>query len=128
MKGTKVNKKMNKKEKQEFRRTLQEKKDRIVRKLSEVINESKEVEINVAQDVVDKAESSYTKEFLLSLSDTEREQLLMIDEAIRRLDRDDFGVCQVCGKEIGKKRLANLPWAPNCIECQEKIEEESAAS
>jgi DnaK suppressor protein len=118
-------KKMNKKEKQEFRRTLADKKDRIVRKLSEVISESKEVETNVAQDVVDKAESSYTKEFLLSLSDGEREQLMMIDEALRRLDKDDFGICQNCGKEVGKKRLANLPWAAYCIDCQQKIEEET---
>jgi DnaK suppressor protein len=123
-----VIKKMNKKEKQEFRKTLADKKDRIVRKLSEVINESKEVETNVAQDVVDKAESSYTKEFLLSLSDGEREQLLLIDEALRRLDKEGFGICQNCGKEIGKKRLANLPWAANCIDCQQKFEEESGTA
>lgn len=121
-------KKMNKKEKQEFRKTLADKKDRIVRKLSEVINESKEVETNVAQDVVDKAESSYTKEFLLSLSDGEREQLLLIDEALRRLDKEGFGICQNCGKEIGKKRLANLPWAAYCIDCQQKFEEESGTA
>ena len=118
-------KKMNKKEKQEFRKILAEKKESIVRKLSEVINESKEVETNVAQDVVDKAESSYTKEFLLSLSNGERDQLMLIDEALRRLDKDDFGICQNCGKEIGKKRLSNLPWAAHCIECQQKIEEEA---
>lgn len=118
-------KKMNKKEKQEFRKILAEKKESIVRKLSEVINESKEVETNVAQDVVDKAESSYTKEFLLSLSNGERDQLMLIDEALRRLDKDDFGICQNCGKEIGKKRLTNLPWAAYCIDCQQKIEEEA---
>lgn len=118
---------MMKKEKQEFRAKLVEKKDRIIRKLSELTVESKEVELNVAQDVVDKAESSYTKEFLLSLSDAEREQLMMIDEALRRLERDEFGICQRCHKEIGRKRLEALPWTPYCIECQHIIEEESKA-
>lgn len=122
-----MTKKMNKKEKQEFRRTLLEKKERIVTKLSQFISESKEVEMNVAQDLVDKAESSYTKEFLLSLSDTERDQLMLIDEALRRLERDGFGLCQLCGKEIGKKRIAALPWTPTCINCQQKAEEESAS-
>jgi DnaK suppressor protein len=121
-----VIKKMNKKEKQEFRRTLLEKKERIVYKLSQFISESKEVETNVAQDLVDKAESSYTKEFLLSLSDTERDQLMLIDEALRRLDRDGFGLCLLCGQEIGKKRIEALPWTPYCINCQQKAEEESA--
>lgn len=116
---------MNKKEKQEYRRMLLEKKERIIHKLSQFINESKEVEINIAQDLVDKAESSYTKEFLLSLSDTERKQLMMIDEALRRLDKDDFGQCQLCRQEIGKKRLEAIPWTPFCINCQEKAEEES---
>ena len=120
-------KKMNKKEKQEFRKTLLDKKDRIVNKLSQAMTESKEIETNVAQDLVDKAESSYSKEFLLSLSDAERDQLLLIDEALRRLDKDGFGLCQLCGQEIGKKRIEALPWTPTCIHCQQKAEEESVS-
>ena len=122
-----MTKKMNKKEKQEFRKTLLDKKEKIVHRLSQVISESNEVETNIAQDPVDKAESSYTKEFLLSLSDAERDQLMLIDDALRRLDRDGFGLCQLCGKEISKKRIEALPWTPTCINCQQKAEEESAA-
>ena len=120
-------KKMNKKEREEFRKKLLDKKETILRKLNELTNESKEMETNVAQDVVDKAETSYTKEFLLSLSDGDREQLLLIDDAIRRLDRDEFGVCQLCHQEIGRKRIEAIPWTPYCINCQEKAEEESRA-
>jgi DnaK suppressor protein len=118
---------MNKKEREEFRQMLLQKKEKIVRKLSELTNESKEMETNVAQDVVDKAETSYTKEFLLSLSDADREQLLLIDEALKRLRREEFGVCQLCHQEIGRKRLEAVPWTPFCINCQEKAEEESRA-
>jgi DnaK suppressor protein len=120
-----VAKKMNKKERDAFRKMLLKKKEGIVRKLSELTNESKEMETNVAQDVVDKAETSYTKEFLLSLSDADREQLLLVDEALRRLDRNEFGICQLCHQEIGRKRLEAIPWTPYCIDCQEKAEEES---
>ncbi|HSA95019.1 MAG TPA: TraR/DksA family transcriptional regulator [Acidobacteriota bacterium] len=120
-------KKLNKKEKAEFRRLLAAKKESITRKLTDTITESKEMESNVAQDLVDKAETSYTKEFLLSLSDGEREQLLLIDEALKRLEHGEFGVCQVCHKEIGPKRILALPWTPLCIDCQEKAEEELRA-
>ncbi len=122
-----MGKKMNKKEREEFRKKLLDKKETILRKLNELTNESKEMETNVAQDVVDKAETSYTKEFLLSLSDGDREQLLLIDDAIRRLDREEFGVCQLCHQEIGRKRIEAIPWTPYCINCQEKAEEESRA-
>jgi DnaK suppressor protein len=120
-----VAKKMNKKEREDFRKMLLQKKEMIVRKLSQLTNESKEMETNVAQDVVDKAETSYTKEFLLSLTDADREQLLLIDEALKRLRREEFGVCQLCHQEIGRKRLEAVPWTPYCIDCQEKAEEES---
>src|SRR4030066_2366231 len=117
-------KKMNKKEKDEFRKMLAAKKENIIRKLSATITESKEMESNVAQDLVDKAETSYTKEFLLSLTDTERRQLLLIDEALKRLEHGEFGVCQSCSKEIGGKRLLAFPWTRYCVDCQEKVEEE----
>jgi len=118
-------KKMTKKEKDGILRDLKEKKTFIVKRISQFYNESKEMETNTAQDLVDKAESSYTKEFLLSLSDAERENLELIDAAIKRLESGDFGDCQLCGNVIGSKRLNALPWTPYCINCQEKVEIES---
>lgn len=117
---------MDKKDRERYRKKLLKKKEEIVNKISETYNESKEVESGIAQDVADKAESSYTKEFLLSLSSTEREQLRLIDEALKRIDKKEFGICQSCGKNISKKRLDAVPWAPYCIDCQEKEEEESS--
>jgi DnaK suppressor protein len=116
---------LNKTEREKYKKRLLEKKEEIVAKLSEVYNESKEVESGIAQDIVDKAESSYTKEFLLSLSSAERAQLFLIDEALERLEKDEFGICQMCQKTIIKKRLDAVPWTPYCIECQQKAEEES---
>ena len=115
---------MNKEEREKYKKTLIEKKEEIVAKLSEAYNESKEIETGIAQDIADKAESSYTKEFLLSLSDAERKQLFLIDEALKRIEKDEYGICQMCQKNISKKRLNAVPWAPHCIECQEKAEEE----
>jgi len=114
-----------KKELAVYKKTFVARRNEIVRKLSEFRNESKEVETDIAQDVADKAESSYTKEFLLSLSDAERDQLFQIDAALRRIDRGEFGNCQMCQKEISKKRLNALPWTSFCIDCQEKVESET---
>ena len=117
---------MNRQEREKYKKKLLKKKEEIIHKLSEAYSETKEVESGIAQDLVDKAESSYTKEFLLSLSNTEREQLFLIDEALKRIDKDDFGICQMCQKTIGKKRLDVVPWALHCIDCQEKAEEEES--
>jgi len=117
---------LNKKEIERYKKKLIIRKQEIIETLSEFYNESKEVEDPmIAKDMGDKAESSYTKEFLLSLSDTERKQLHLIDEALKRIEESTFGVCQMCGAKIGKKRLDAIAWTPFCIECQEKAEEES---
>jgi DnaK suppressor protein len=116
---------MLKKELDVYKKKLQARRNEIVLKLSTLSTESRDVETDIAQDVVDKAESSYTKEFLLSLSDAERDQLFQIDAALKRIESKDFGYCQMCQKEIGKKRLNALPWTPLCIECQQKSESET---
>ncbi len=116
---------MDKKEKEKYKKILLEKKEEIKNKLSEFYSESKELETGIAQDVADKAESSYTKEFLLSLSNKDRNQLLMVDEALKRIEKNTFGLCQRCNKKINEKRLNVIPWTPYCINCQEKEEEES---
>lgn len=115
---------LDKEEKEKYKKKLLQKKQEIIEKISEALNVSKEVETGFAQDVVDKAESSYTKEFLLSLSDSEREQLSLIDGALKRIERSDYGICQMCREKISKKRIDVIPWTPYCIECQEKAEEE----
>jgi DnaK suppressor protein len=118
---------LNKKEKEKYQKRLLERKKEIVDVLSEVYNETKEAEnAGIAMDIADKAESSYTKEFLLSLSDTERKQLQLIDAALGRIEKCNYGICQACQVQISKKRLDAVPWTPNCIDCQQKAEEESA--
>ena len=76
-------------------------------------------------DMVDMATNAYTKEFLLTLSNTEREQLSKIDNALDRIEDCTYGTCQMCQKQINRKRLNAVPWARHCIQCQLKTEEES---
>jgi DnaK suppressor protein len=114
-----------KKELDAYRLRIIDRRNELVQKLSAFRNESKTIETDIAQDLADKAESSYTKEFLLSLSDAERDELFLIDAALDRIKKREFGNCQMCQKEISRKRINALPWTPYCIECQEKVETES---
>jgi len=71
------------------------------------------------QDLADKAASAYSKELNFSLSDGERNLLMLIEEAFNRIREGTFGTCSNCGNLIGEKRLAAVPWTPFCIDCQE---------
>ena len=47
----------------------------------------------------------------------------MIDAALKRIRTNGFGVCENCQEEMLPKRLEAVPWAKNCIACQEKLEQ-----
>jgi RNA polymerase-binding transcription factor len=71
------------------------------------------------QDLADKAASAYSKELNFSLSDAERNLLMLIEEAFTRMNNGTYAVCTNCGAVIGEKRLQAVPWTPFCIDCQE---------
>lgn len=75
------------------------------------------------QDLADKAASAYSKELNFSLSDGEREVLVLVEEAIKRLDESLYGLCVNCSATISEKRLKAIPWTRHCIDCQELEEQ-----
>ena len=56
-----------------------------------------------------------------ALEANERALLDKIDDAVRAIDEGSYGKCQKCGKEIDKERLDFLPYALNCIECEDVV-------
>jgi len=73
-------------------------------------------------DPVDLAVRNYSKNVMLAVSENESRQLTLIDEALLRVEDEEYGVCQNCEKEINPKRLQAIPWARYCIACQELVE------
>src|SRR5262245_20924765 len=106
-----------------YRDKLVQKKHEILEAYNKNVNYGKEADGEGAQDIADKASNSYTKEFLFSLSNNERDLLQLVDEALFRIDHHRFGVCVVCEDEMDRKRLEAVPWAKRCISCQEKQEQ-----
>ena len=105
-----------------YRKRLVDQKTDITKGYDKTRSQGKQVDSDVYHDPVDKAANSYTKEFLFSLSNKERDEIQMIDDAIVRIDEKCFGACVVCGDDVERKRLEAVPWAKHCLSCQEKIE------
>ncbi|MFQ6083101.1 MAG: TraR/DksA family transcriptional regulator [Candidatus Aminicenantia bacterium] len=116
---------MDQKSLEKYQKSLLKRKEEIIKKLNKDYDLNELIVAEIVQDIADRAESTYSKEFLYSLTDAEREQLTMIDEALNRIKEKTYGSCQRCGKKITKKRLDAIPWAKYCIECQQKLEEGS---
>jgi len=72
------------------------------------------------KDLADKANNTYTKEFLFYQSSNDRTMLQLVDEALNRIEQGNYGACVHCGGPVEIKRLEAVPWARHCIPCQEK--------
>jgi len=105
-----------------FRENLLVKKQQILETFTKNKSYGMEADGEATQDIADKAANSYTKEFLFSLSNSERELLQQVDEALVRIAERRFGVCASCDDAMNMKRLEAVPWARLCISCQEKQE------
>jgi DnaK suppressor protein len=113
---------MTKKEMEKYRRLLDDKKATLSAEIAKTRSAEEETTEESTQDIADKAVSSYTREFLYSLTDGERSTLLQIDDALVRIDESSYGLCLNCGSLMTEKRLNAVPWAPYCLDCQELSE------
>ena len=75
-------------------------------------------------DAIDSSVEEQGRELDLLLQDRYQARLLGIEEALKRMELDDFGYCDECGEPISKKRLLAVPLTRMCINCQ-SVEERS---
>lgn len=59
-------------------------------------------------------------EVLAALDRSIRAEMAQIEKTLARLDKGEYGVCEVCGDPIAPKRLEALPYATRCVACEEK--------
>jgi RNA polymerase-binding transcription factor DksA len=55
-----------------------------------------------------------------ALSGSLRETLLDIDDALKKLEADNYGQCESCGDDIAEARLEAMPAARLCMSCASK--------
>jgi DnaK suppressor protein len=89
----------------------------------------KEEAINYA-DPNDRASQEEDFRLELRARDRERKLLKKIEEALELISNNDYGYCEVCGVEIGLRRLEARPTATLCVDCKslEEIREKQKAS
>jgi len=108
---------MNEKEKAHFAEQLHRLKVELMSEINNTIHNMQDEAMN-CPDPSDRA--TQEEEFSLELRTRDRERKLVrkIDEALMRIESDEYGYCEGCGLEIGLKRLAARPTATQCIDCK----------
>ncbi|MBI5197305.1 MAG: RNA polymerase-binding protein DksA [Nitrospirae bacterium] len=108
----------------EIRQDLEKQKTDILAEAGATIGSGMKPENENFPDLTDQASAETDKAFLIRLREREQKLLVKIDEALDRIQKATFGICESCGEEIKYERLKARPVTTLCIDCKTKQEAE----
>lgn len=77
---------------------------------------------DAGDDQADVGAKAFEREHELALTHNARELLMQSERAIARIEDGTYGICESCGKPIGKARLQAFPRATLCVSCKQREE------
>ncbi len=119
---------MNAQQTEHFRRVLHAWKRQLMEEVDRTVHHMQDEAANYP-DPNDRASQEEEITLELRARDRERKLIKKIDEALTSLDQGEYGYCDICGVEIGIRRLEARPTATQCIDCKilEEIREKQMA-
>jgi len=102
-----------------FKQKLVALKDDLTQRVSAIDKDIKHE--GMSSNWTEQATERENDEVLESLGNASEQELVMIDNALKRIDSGEYFSCSVCGEEIPSERLELLPFSTQCVSCAEKI-------
>ena len=119
---SKVKHKLPVKFKNEIKKMLNGMSDEILKDISKIIKtESNHLKHDVG-DFYDNASNDRERDLSLSLNQRDRQKLVMIEDAIKRIESGLYGMCPACQEPIDENRLRVMPFTRYCLSCMEEEE------
>jgi DnaK suppressor protein len=92
------------------------------RELGERLEEDASTSRDEKIEIGDRSVSVLGEDVELERLEMKRRELRRIDDALGRLDQGAYGVCEDCDADIAEERLAILPFAIRCVDCERRRE------
>lgn len=109
-------------EKEYYRQKLNDMLKKLQDESGETVQDMKEGSHEFS-DPTDRANFEFERDTTLRIRDRERKLIKKIRKSIRRLDGNEYNICENCGDFIRKKRLDARPVTTLCIHCKEQQEQ-----
>lgn len=103
------------------RALLEEERDKLVRQLEELgASETGDLrsDLEFGDGFADAGAATAERTEVLGLVDSLKGQLDAVDVALRRVDDETYGTCEICGKAIPPARLQARPASVRCVDCK----------
>ena len=92
-----------------YHRRLVELREQLLRQMSGLAKESAQEMPGYSLHMADSGTDNFDRDFALSLLSSDQDAIYEIDEALKRIHRRTYGVCELTGKPIPKARLEAIP-------------------
>lgn len=93
-----------------------------VAELERLIRQRDGIKVERSADQLEEIQAASQRALAVCNLDRDFNQLRGARAALRRIEQGSFGTCLECDEEVYPKRLAAIPWAQFCIECQEAVD------
>ena len=109
-----------------YQENLIDLRERLTNQMTGLAKESAVEMDNYSLHMADSGTDNFDRDFALSLLSSDQDAVYEIEEALKRIERGTYGVCELTGKNIPKARLEAIPWARFTVEAQGQLEKEGA--
>lgn len=109
-----------------YYRILLDLRERLLEQMSGLAKESAEVLPGYSLHMADSGTDNFDRDFALSLLSSDQDAVYEIEEALKRIERNTYGVCELTGKPIPRARLDAIPWTRFTVEAQAQLERDGA--
>ena len=113
---------MNAKNIEDIRRRLSREYDNLIKSINRSRLAAQDIKVENTEDEGDLATISHERDVLYNLHESDYARLRFIKDAMKAIERGEYGECVRCGGDINENRLEAVPWATMCIRCQEETE------
>jgi len=110
-----------------YYKTLLELHERLMMQMDGLAKESAEEMQSYSLHMADSGTDNFDRDFALSLLSSDQDAIYEIEEALRRIEKETYGVCELTGKSIPKARLEAIPWTRFTVEAQMQMEKDGIA-
>jgi DnaK suppressor protein len=104
-----------------YRKILEKKAEEVRRSMSAQKAAQLVGRLDVPSDEGDLSQQHHEEWIFLNRNTIDVRHLREINDALHRIDTDQYGICLECEEPISTKRLDAVPWAKYCVTCQESI-------
>jgi RNA polymerase-binding transcription factor DksA len=111
---------------QKYYENLLELRERLLAQMNGLAKESAEEMAGYSLHMADSGTDNFDRDFALSLLSSDQDAIYEIEEALKRIEKNTYGICELTGKSIPKARLAAIPWTRFTVEAQAQLEREGA--